>query len=100
MLERESTTDTTTKESASTIKTLNSSVKQEELIVERRPTSRLLLTTPEGPVESKTDMKVHPSNEEIRVIEGPYVRWRNWCKEKSQYGNYNYRGLRYKLRRS
>lgn len=73
MLERESTTDTTTKESASTIRTLNSSVKQEELIVERRPTSRLLLTTPERPVESKTDMKVHPSNEEIRVIEGPYV---------------------------
>jgi uncharacterized protein (TIGR02271 family) len=73
MLKRESTFDTTTKESATKTKTVNTPVIQEELIVERRPASESS-TTPETPFESKTDMKVQLSNEEIEVIKEPYVK--------------------------
>jgi uncharacterized protein (TIGR02271 family) len=73
MSKRESTFDTTTKESATKTKTINTPVIQEELIVERRPASESS-TTPETPFESKTDMKVQLSNEEIEVIKEPYVK--------------------------
>ncbi len=68
------TSDAATKESANTIKRPNSPVKQDELIVERRPASELSSTTPERQIESKTEMKVHPSNEEIEVAKEPYIR--------------------------
>jgi uncharacterized protein (TIGR02271 family) len=74
MSERESTFNSATKESANMIKTLNSPVKQEELIVERRPASGLSSATPENPVESETGVKVRPSSEEIGVVKEPYVR--------------------------
>ena len=72
MSKRESTFDATTKESAIKTKTINTPVIQEELIVERRPASESS-TSPETPFESKTDMKVQLSNEEIEVIKEPYV---------------------------
>jgi uncharacterized protein (TIGR02271 family) len=73
MSKRESTFDATTKESAIKTKTINTPVIQEEIIVERRPASESS-TTPETPFESKTDMKVQLSNEEIEVIKEPYVK--------------------------
>jgi uncharacterized protein (TIGR02271 family) len=73
MSKHESTFDTTTKESAIKTKTINTPVIQEELIVERRPASESS-TTPETPFESKTDMKVQSSNEEIEVIKEPDVK--------------------------
>ena len=72
MSKRESTFDATTKESAIKTKTINTPVIQEELIVERRPASESS-TSPETPFQSKTDMKVQLSNEEIEVIKEPYV---------------------------
>ena len=72
MSKPESTFDATTKESAIKTKTINTPVIQEELIVERRPASESS-TSPETPFESKTDMKVQLSNEEIEVIKEPYV---------------------------
>jgi len=47
--------------------TINTPVTQEELIVERRPASESSPMTPERPVDSKADMKVLLSNEEIEV---------------------------------
>jgi stress response protein YsnF len=38
--------------------------------------------TPERPVDSKTDMKVHLSNEEIEVTKEPYVKEEVMMKKK------------------
>ena len=73
MSKRESTLDAMTKESTIKTKTINTPLIQEELIVERRPASESS-TTPETSFESKTDMKVQSSNEEIEVIKEPYVK--------------------------
>jgi uncharacterized protein (TIGR02271 family) len=79
---RESTSDAATKESAVNIRTINTSVTQEELIVERRPASESSSMTPERPIDSKTDMKAHRSSEEIEVTKEPYVKKEVMMKKK------------------
>jgi uncharacterized protein (TIGR02271 family) len=79
---RESTSDATTRESAVNTMTINTPVTQEELIVERRQASKSSSMTPERPVDSKTDMKVHLSNEEIEVTKEPYVKEEVMMKKK------------------
>lgn len=79
---RESTSDATTKESTVNTMTINTPVTQEELIVERRQASKSSSMTPERPVDSKTDMKVHLSNEEIEVTKEPYVKEEVMMKKK------------------
>jgi uncharacterized protein (TIGR02271 family) len=79
---RESTSDATTRESAVNTMTINTPVTQEELIVERRQASKSSSMTPERPVDSKTDIKVHPSNEEIEVTKEPYVKEEVMMKKK------------------
>ena len=61
--------------------TINTPVTQEEIIVERRPASKSSMT-PERPVDSKADMKVHLSNEEIEVTKEPYVKEEVMMKKK------------------
>ena len=71
---RESISDAATKESAVNTTTINTPVTQEEIIVERKPAGESSSMMPERQVDSKTDMKVQLSNEEIEVIKESYVK--------------------------
>jgi uncharacterized protein (TIGR02271 family) len=63
-----------TKEPVTETKTVEVPVTHEELTVERRPASESTKATGERPVQSKTDMKVPLSKEEVEVTKEPYVK--------------------------
>ena len=82
MIKRESTSDAATKESAVNTITINAPVTQEEIIVERRPASESSSMMAERSVNSKTDMKVQLSNEEIEAIKESYAKEEVMMKKK------------------
>jgi uncharacterized protein (TIGR02271 family) len=73
---RTSTSEATiTKEPTTETKSVEVPVTHEELTVERRPASESTTKTrAERPVQSKTDMKVPVSKEEVEVTKEPYVK--------------------------
>ncbi|MDQ3903261.1 MAG: YsnF/AvaK domain-containing protein [Thermoproteota archaeon] len=72
---RRSTSEATiTKEPVTETKTVEVPVTHEELIVERRPASESTKGTAQTPVESKTDMKIPISKEEVEVTKEPFVK--------------------------
>ncbi len=62
------------KEPVAETKTVEVPVTHEELTVERRPASDSAKATGERPVQSKTDMKIPLSKEEVEVTKEPYVK--------------------------
>jgi uncharacterized protein (TIGR02271 family) len=70
---RTSTTQhTITKEPVAEKKTIDVSVTHEELVVEKRPPKDS--SSPEGPVKSKTEIKVPLYREEVEVTKEPFVK--------------------------
>jgi len=70
---RTSTTQyTITKEPVVEKKTIDVSVTREELVVEKRPPKDS--SSPEGPVKSKTEIKVPLYREEVEVTKEPFVK--------------------------
>jgi uncharacterized protein (TIGR02271 family) len=70
---RTSTTQyTVTKEPVTEKKTIEVPVTHEELVVEKRPPKDS--SSPEGPVKSKTEIKVLLNREEVEVTKKPFVK--------------------------
>jgi uncharacterized protein (TIGR02271 family) len=63
---------TITKEPVAEKKTIEVPVTHEEIVVERRPAKDSL--SPEGPVKSKTEIKVLLNREEVEVTKNPLVK--------------------------
>jgi len=64
---------TITKEPAIEKKTIEVPVMREELVVERRPPKDLSSPYAQGPVKSKTEIKVQLNREEVEVTKKPFV---------------------------
>ena len=64
---------TITKEPAIEKKTIQIPVMHEELVVERRPPKDLSSPYAQGPVKSKTEIKVQLNREEVEVTKKPFV---------------------------
>jgi uncharacterized protein (TIGR02271 family) len=63
---------TITKEPVTETRTVEVPVTHEEMTIERRPASDM--TTTERPIQSKTEIKVPLSKEEVQVTKEPYVK--------------------------
>jgi uncharacterized protein (TIGR02271 family) len=72
---RTSTTQyTITKEPVTEKKTIKVPVTHEELVVEKRPAKDSSSSSAEGPVKSKTEIKVALMREEVEVTKEPFVK--------------------------
>jgi uncharacterized protein (TIGR02271 family) len=81
---RTSTTQyTITKEPVTEKKTLEVPVTHEELIVEKRPPKESSSSSAQGPVNSKTEIKVPLMREEVEVTKEPFVKEEVVVKKKS-----------------
>ena len=65
---------TITKEPVTEKKTLEVPVTHEELIVEKRPPKDSTSSSAQGPVKSKTEIKVPLNREEVEVTKEPFVK--------------------------
>jgi uncharacterized protein (TIGR02271 family) len=65
---------TLTKEPVTEKKTVDVSVTHEELVVERRPPKDSTSSSADGPVKSKTEIKVLLNREEVEVTKKPFVK--------------------------
>ncbi len=74
---------TITKEPITEKKTLEVPVTHEELIVEKRPPKESSSSSAQGPVSSKTEIKVPLMREEVEVTKEPFVKEEVVVKKKS-----------------
>ena len=74
---------TITKEPITEKKTLEVQVTHEELIVEKRPPKESSSSSAQGPVSSKTEIKVPLMREEVEVTKEPFVKEEVVVKKKS-----------------
>jgi uncharacterized protein (TIGR02271 family) len=74
---------TITKEPVTEKKTLEVPVTHEELIVEKRPPKESSSSSAQGPVNSKTEIKVPLMREEVEVTKEPFVKEEVVVKKKS-----------------
>jgi uncharacterized protein (TIGR02271 family) len=74
---------TITKEPITEKKTLEVPVTHEELIVEKRPPKESSSSSAQGPVNSKTEIKVPLMREEVEVTKEPFVKEEVVVKKKS-----------------
>jgi uncharacterized protein (TIGR02271 family) len=74
---------TITKEPVTEKKTLEVPVTHEELIVEKRPPQESSSSSAQGPVNSKTEIKVPLMREEVEVTKEPFVKEEVVVKKKS-----------------
>jgi uncharacterized protein (TIGR02271 family) len=65
---------TLTKEPVTEKRTVDVPVTHEEIVVEKRPPKDSTSSSPEGPVKSKTEIKVLLNREEVEVTKKPFVK--------------------------